>query len=370
MTNGTPAQGWYQDPRDPSLVRWWDGAGWTGHTQPMPGAGPAEPAQSAGDEAWAPKPQPEAGGEQEAAGQAHDGGGWGPGEPAGEGEWNTTVPPAPVPAGIAGDSPLAQANVFPTADAVDPITGMPVGTEDEGQAAAASARKRRIAVLVAVAVLVGLAIVGMLIFFLRTASNNAGIVTPSTAPPSSGAVAPACADLAGALTADDLDDEVVQRLESVASGTDLEENQSYFRQLAKDIKPVMQQFQDECETAVSAGEAPEVYRTFITTFDVAVADGAAVANSALDQGGQVSPEDAARLRAEAAKLEASANAIASGTPEVEASPSVSPSPSTSPTVRASATATATSGTTGRPSGATDIENLFPSGATGTGSTGE
>jgi hypothetical protein len=31
---GQPAPNWYPDPRDPSLLRWWDGQGWTGDTQP------------------------------------------------------------------------------------------------------------------------------------------------------------------------------------------------------------------------------------------------------------------------------------------------------------------------------------------------
>jgi hypothetical protein len=39
-------QGWYQDPRFPGLMRWWDGAQWTEHTQPAVGMLPV------------PQPQP------------------------------------------------------------------------------------------------------------------------------------------------------------------------------------------------------------------------------------------------------------------------------------------------------------------------
>ena len=28
--------GWYEDPGDPAMVRWWDGGGWTAHTRPRP----------------------------------------------------------------------------------------------------------------------------------------------------------------------------------------------------------------------------------------------------------------------------------------------------------------------------------------------
>jgi hypothetical protein len=31
---GQPAPNWYTDPRDPSLLRWWDGQAWTANTQP------------------------------------------------------------------------------------------------------------------------------------------------------------------------------------------------------------------------------------------------------------------------------------------------------------------------------------------------
>ncbi|MBO9578782.1 MAG: DUF2510 domain-containing protein [Microbacteriaceae bacterium] len=33
--NTLPPPGWYQDPRDPDQLRWWDGENWTTHLQPI-----------------------------------------------------------------------------------------------------------------------------------------------------------------------------------------------------------------------------------------------------------------------------------------------------------------------------------------------
>jgi hypothetical protein len=33
-----PAAGWYSDPVEAGLVRWWDGASWTAHCQERPAA--------------------------------------------------------------------------------------------------------------------------------------------------------------------------------------------------------------------------------------------------------------------------------------------------------------------------------------------
>jgi hypothetical protein len=43
-----PPSGWYPDPyQTPGLLRWWDGAQWTHHTHPDPGAAGSEPASGA-----------------------------------------------------------------------------------------------------------------------------------------------------------------------------------------------------------------------------------------------------------------------------------------------------------------------------------
>ena len=40
----SPPAGWYPDPAEPSVIRWWDGAQWTHHLQPAPHAADPVPA--------------------------------------------------------------------------------------------------------------------------------------------------------------------------------------------------------------------------------------------------------------------------------------------------------------------------------------
>ena len=57
MTSTLPPQGWYPDPSQPGLLRWWDGQAWSAQTQPsttgpVPGAGAGAqgtPGQRVGD---------------------------------------------------------------------------------------------------------------------------------------------------------------------------------------------------------------------------------------------------------------------------------------------------------------------------------
>jgi hypothetical protein len=43
-TSSSPPAGWYPDPAEPSVIRWWDGSAWTHHLQPAPQASPDLPA--------------------------------------------------------------------------------------------------------------------------------------------------------------------------------------------------------------------------------------------------------------------------------------------------------------------------------------
>ena len=42
-TAATPPAGWYHDPHEPSVLRYWTGAQWTTHIEPAPQAAPTQP---------------------------------------------------------------------------------------------------------------------------------------------------------------------------------------------------------------------------------------------------------------------------------------------------------------------------------------
>lgn len=232
---------------------------------------------------------------------------------------------------------MGQTNVFPTAETVDPITGMPVSSNYDGREEPTD--MKRLAAIVIGVFLVGLLVMGLLYMFLLRPSGGEASGGGTTGELEvtatyTGPVDPACQDLGDALTAEGLSTSVSQRLNDVAAAKNLEENEAYFEQLAKDIKPIMQQYQSACVNAVSAGDAPEFYRTFVTTFQEAVTDAATVSSTALAEGGAVSPEDAERLRSQSSTLNASAKAVVtvSGGPTAEVP---TPSPTVSPTASAS-----------------------------------
>ncbi|MER7796595.1 DUF2510 domain-containing protein [Microbacterium sp. NPDC096154] len=61
MTPENPVAGWYPDPQDAAMLRWWDGAQWSAQTQPLPTEPPqtppwqAEPGQPYPPPVYAPR---------------------------------------------------------------------------------------------------------------------------------------------------------------------------------------------------------------------------------------------------------------------------------------------------------------------------
>jgi serine/threonine protein kinase len=256
--------------------------------------------------------------------------GWPP-LPAGQTGWGFNTPPGTGPQGLAPGAPGRQPNGYPATETIAPITGMPA---DSGSGSGQDTS--RPVMLVGGALLIGLLAIALvwILLFRGPISSSSG--TTETGPanvtaPWTGAVDPSCSDLGAALTADGLTDTIVVRLNDVAMATDLEENDAYFTQLAKDIKPIMDQYQAACMAAVAAGNAPHFYRTFLETFESSVSDGASVSTSALANAGQVPADETARLRAEATELSAASQAVMAitGTPSPMASTATTPAPTDS-----------------------------------------
>src|SRR5690606_2834579 len=97
----SPAPGWYPDPGNPQLLRWWDGNTWTPHTQPnphgQPGHAPGQPQQAP---AHAQHGQPQYTGQP----PQHAAAGFAPQQPSGLAPQQAAQ--ANVPAGPAPQHPL------------------------------------------------------------------------------------------------------------------------------------------------------------------------------------------------------------------------------------------------------------------------
>jgi hypothetical protein len=67
----TTPQGWYPDPNDDSIVRWWDGQQWTGHTEQRVPAGPTPEQPAAVPAGGGKRPKPKLFGKGQALDEAY-----------------------------------------------------------------------------------------------------------------------------------------------------------------------------------------------------------------------------------------------------------------------------------------------------------
>lgn len=164
----TPDPGWYPDPRDPGLIRWFDGTAWTDHTGPAPAQAPQpldpEPADGG-------PPPPAAGDRDESAdggwGSSSTHGGWGT-TPAGDGGWGTT------PSSAGGwSSPNAPATGHGTGTG-QPWTGQAGTGQPWTPPTSTSTGGSRTGLIVAVVALAVVALVGVLAAVVVTAVPGSG----------------------------------------------------------------------------------------------------------------------------------------------------------------------------------------------------
>lgn len=213
----TRAAGWYRDPQDQQLLRWWDGSKWSRNTQPTP-----------------------------------------------------------VESG-----------------------------------------RRKLSRLLTIGVIVIVAAVaGMFLLVLRPGlqTNATGVATAPTVP-----VAQVCTDTVAALTADGTASTLAARLLRTADGADLPGAAEFFATVGEQSAIVLNSTGSACLQAVAAGQAPQAYGAFVTSFNQALGDGPTIVLDALGEKGVLRPEQAAKLREEAQALRTAQTTVAPGAPAIPTS---------------------------------------------------
>ncbi len=274
-----PTPGWYADPEDSQLLRWWSGAEWSDHTQPVPGGGvlTAERVEQKSD---------------------HD-----------EISVHTHLP---EPESTTQD-PVAM-----SADDEPPVSPSPKAVPRPGRT------KRILLVLLIVFALVGVAAGAGWYFWVRPSSTGASaqVTTPDPAQPAPAApavpadapVPGACADVVSALTADGTSSQLATQLQSVAAGGDLGETASFFASIGPVAADLLANSGAACVAAVNNGQGPAAYATFVNAFQAAMTTGTETVNAGLAQPGGLTPEQKAELTKQAGELNAATAAVVKDAP--------------------------------------------------------
>jgi hypothetical protein len=118
----------------------------------------------------------------------------------------------------------------------------------------------------------------------------------------------ACSALLSALSKNDLPIEMWVRLDELAKNQSADGNARFFAALNTQLKPTRGLYQQACLSEVEAGRAPTTVRTFLTAFDNAATDGAAIGGQIV-AAGVVDPAQAQALGDAARELEQATSAL-------------------------------------------------------------
>jgi hypothetical protein len=130
-----------------------------------------------------------------------------------------------------------------------------------------------------------------------------------------------CASLVDAMTANNQPTEVSVRLQELASNVNASDNAQYFTTLESDLAPARDSYQQECLADIASGRESSTYRSFVTSFDRAVSDGATLGQQ-IAITNTVDPAQARTLTDNATQLEQAAASLPSTSSSSTGAPSI------------------------------------------------
>ncbi len=260
-----PTPGWYADPSDSQLLRWWNGTEWSDHTQPMPSR--------------------------------------------------------PVLVQEAPQDAISVRNDLPTAEPASPPPADVVPSSAEPKP-----KRRRAWMWVFLVVLIAALAGGGWYVWQReqtevpTATQDSSQAAPAPVAPADVAVPGACTDVVAALTADGTSSQLATQLQGVAAGADLADTAGFLSSIGPVTGDLMANSGAACVAAVNAGQGPAAYAVFVNAFQAAMTGGTEIVNAGLAQPGGLTPEQRASLSAQAADLSAATTAVAKDAPVAPTGP--------------------------------------------------